>query len=101
MKNNRAVAAAIAALLPFTGAALAQNTPAESVNDELRREIEEQKQRLAVLERKLEIQQEAAAASAPAGTPPAAAPAPAVSDSPTGASGPVDNNELAKGLGIK
>jgi EpsD family peptidyl-prolyl cis-trans isomerase len=42
-----------------------------------------------------------AAASAPAGTPPAAAPAPAASDSPTGASGPVDNNELAKGLGIK
>ena len=68
MKNNRAVAAAIAALLPFTGAALAQNAPAESVNDELRREIEEQKQRLLVLERKLELQQEAAttaAASAP------------------------------------
>jgi phosphate-selective porin OprO/OprP len=64
VKNNRAVAAAIAALLPFTGAALAQNAPAPSINDELRREIEEQKQRLAVLERKLEIQQEAATAAA-------------------------------------
>jgi phosphate-selective porin OprO/OprP len=64
VKNNRAVAAAIAALLPFTGPALAQNAPAPSINDELRREIEEQKQRLAVLERKLEIQQEAATAAA-------------------------------------
>ena len=64
MKNNRAVAAAIAALLPFTGAALAQNAPAASANDELRREIEEQKQRLLVLERKLELQQEAATAAA-------------------------------------
>jgi phosphate-selective porin OprO and OprP len=64
VKNNRAVAAAIAALLPFTGAALAQNAPAASANDELRREIEEQKQRLLVLERKLELQQEAATAAA-------------------------------------
>jgi phosphate-selective porin OprO/OprP len=64
VKINRAVAAAIAALLPFTAAALAQNAPAASVNDDLRREIEEQKQRLAVLERKLEIQQEAATAAA-------------------------------------
>ena len=69
MNNRRAVAAAIAALLPFSGSALGQGVPAaEDQNAELRREVEEQKQRLAVLERKLEIQQEAAttaAASAP------------------------------------
>lgn len=43
------------------------------------------------------------AASAPAATPASAAPAlvPAASDSPTGASGPVDNSALSKGLGIK
>jgi phosphate-selective porin OprO/OprP len=66
VKNNRAVAAAIAALLPFTGAAFAQSAPAQTTdsNAELRREIEEQKQRLAVLERKLEIQAEAATAAA-------------------------------------
>ena len=69
MNKKRAVAAAIAALLPFTGAALAQETaPAGDSNAELRREIDEQKQRLAILERKLEIQDEttkAAAAAAP------------------------------------
>jgi len=70
VNNKRAVALAIAALLPFSGAALAQQAPAQSgdSNAELKQEIDEQKQRLAVLERKLEIQQEAAttaAASAP------------------------------------
>jgi phosphate-selective porin OprO and OprP len=66
--NYRRVAALTTLLLPLTGAAFAQQAPAANSNDELRREIEEQKQRLAVLERKLEIQQEAvttAAASAP------------------------------------
>jgi phosphate-selective porin OprO/OprP len=56
-------AAALLALLPFSAAALAQSAPAGN-DDELRREIEAQKQRLAVLERKLEIQQEAASATA-------------------------------------
>jgi phosphate-selective porin OprO/OprP len=70
VNNKRAVAAAIAALLPFTGTAFAQidAAPSGDVNAELRTEIEEQKKRLAVLERKLELQQEAAttaAASAP------------------------------------
>ena len=66
MNNKRAVALAIAALLPFSGAALAQQAPAQSgdSNAELKQEIDEQKQRLAVLERKLEIQQEAAATAA-------------------------------------
>ncbi len=66
MNNKRAVAAAIAALLPFTGAAFAQSAPATSgdSNADLRREIDDQKQRLAILERKLENQQEAAAAAA-------------------------------------
>lgn len=69
MNKKRAVAAAIAALLPFTGAVLAQEAAGQADgNADLRREVEEQKQRLAVLERKLEIQDEAAktaAASAP------------------------------------
>jgi phosphate-selective porin OprO and OprP len=71
VKIRRAAALApIAALLPFSGAALAQtSTPATGdTNSELRRELEEQKQRLAVLERKLELADEAtkaAAASAP------------------------------------
>ena len=65
MNNRRAVAAAIAALLPFSGAAFGQDAPAaEDQNSDLRREIDDQKQRLAVLERKLEIQQEAAATAA-------------------------------------
>ena len=65
MKIRRAAAgASIAALLPFAGMALAQNAPAGDSNAELRREIEDQKQRLLVLERKLEIQQEAATAAA-------------------------------------
>jgi phosphate-selective porin OprO/OprP len=42
---------------------MAEDAPANS-NDELRREIDEQKQRLLVLERKLENQQEATAAAA-------------------------------------
>ncbi len=69
MNNRRAAAVAIAALLPFSGAAFAQDAAAAGdQNADLRREIDDQKQRLAVLERKLEIQQEAAttaAASAP------------------------------------
>ncbi len=70
MNNRRAAAIASLALLPFSGAALAQQAPGGSgdTNAELKQEIEDQKQRLAVLERKLEIQQEAAttaAASAP------------------------------------
>lgn len=68
MNTRRAAAlASFATLLPISQAALAQQAPADS-NAELRQEIEEQKQRLAVLERKLEIQQEdakAAAAAAP------------------------------------
>ncbi len=66
MNIRRAAAvASIAALLPFAGAALAQDAPATGdSNAELRREIEDQKQRLLVLERKLEIQQEAATAAA-------------------------------------
>jgi phosphate-selective porin OprO/OprP len=65
VKNKRAAAAAIAALLPLTGAALAQTAPTQAGDGaDLRQEIEDQKQRLAILERKLEIQQEAAAAAA-------------------------------------
>jgi phosphate-selective porin OprO and OprP len=61
---RRAVAlASFASLLPFSGGALAQQAPADS-NGDLRQEIEDQKQRLAILERKLEIQQEAATAAA-------------------------------------
>jgi len=68
VNKKRAVAAAIAALLPFTGAALAQEGASQSgdTNSDLRREIDEQKQRLAVLERKLEIQDEAAKTAAAA-----------------------------------
>jgi phosphate-selective porin OprO/OprP len=66
--RRAAVLAPIAALLPFSGAALAQSTgvPADvqEGNAELRREVEEQKQRLAILERKLELQDEAAKAAA-------------------------------------
>jgi phosphate-selective porin OprO/OprP len=71
VKIRRAAALApIAALLPFSGAALAQTSApdANDTNAELRRELDEQKQRLAVLERKLELADEAskaAAASAP------------------------------------
>jgi phosphate-selective porin OprO and OprP len=63
---KRGAALATLALLPFSGAALAQQAAAGNDNDQLRREIEEQKQRLAVLERKLEIQQEAATTAAAA-----------------------------------
>jgi phosphate-selective porin OprO/OprP len=66
VNKKHAVAAAIAALLPLTGAALAQNAPQSDGNADLRQEVEEQKQRLAILERKLEIQQEAAATAAAA-----------------------------------
>jgi phosphate-selective porin OprO and OprP len=62
--KRAAARASIAALLPFAGGALAQNAPASAdVNADLRSEIEEQKQRLAILERKLELQQEAATAA--------------------------------------
>ena len=64
MNNRRAAAAAIAALLPLSGVALGQEATSADHNAELRREIEDQKQRLAVLERKLELQQEAAATAA-------------------------------------
>lgn len=59
MNNRRAAAIAIASLLPLSGVALAQDS-----NTDLRQEIEAQKQRLAVLERKLEINDEAAKAAA-------------------------------------
>src|SRR5688572_12133560 len=69
VNNRRAVAIAIAALLPFSAGAFAQTASAGGdSNADLRQEIEEQKQRLLVLERKLELQQEAvttAAAAAP------------------------------------
>jgi phosphate-selective porin OprO and OprP len=61
--RRAAAVAAFASLLPYCGSAFAQATPSPG-NDELRREIEEQKQRLAILERKLELQQEAAATAA-------------------------------------
>jgi len=66
VNNRRAAAIASIALLPLSGTALAQQTPAGSAdgNTELRQEIEDQKQRLAILERKLELQQEAAATAA-------------------------------------
>ena len=65
MKIRRAAAgASIAALLPFAGVAFAQSATTGDSNAELKREIEEQKQRLAVLERKLEINDEAAKAAA-------------------------------------
>jgi len=59
--KRAALSAAIAALLPFTGSAHAQD--AGNSNEQLRQEIEAQKQRLAVLERKLELQDEAAKAA--------------------------------------
>jgi phosphate-selective porin OprO and OprP len=62
--KRAASSAAIAALLPFSGAALAQDAPDAGSNEQLRRELEEQKQRLAVLERKLELADEAAKAAA-------------------------------------
>jgi phosphate-selective porin OprO and OprP len=65
--RRAAALASLASLLPFSGGALAQQAPADS-NADLRKEIEDQKQRLAILERKLELQQEAttsAAAAAP------------------------------------
>ena len=65
MKIRRAAAGAgIAALLPFAGVAFAQSAPTGDSNAELKREIDDQKQRLAVLERKLEINDEAAKAAA-------------------------------------
>ncbi len=60
--KRAAAAASIAALLPFAGVALAQDAPGGDA--ELRQEIADQKQRLAVLERKLELQDEAAKAAA-------------------------------------
>src|SRR5687768_14688019 len=63
VNNRRAVAIAIAALLPFSGSAFAQTAGGDS-NADLRQEIEDQKQRLLILERKLELQQEAATAAA-------------------------------------
>lgn len=65
MNIRRAAArASIAALLPFAGVALAQTTA--GTDSDLRSEIEEQKQRLLVLERKLELSEEAAKAAASA-----------------------------------
>jgi phosphate-selective porin OprO/OprP len=61
--RRAAALASFASLLPFSGSALAQQAPADS-NADLRSEIEDQKQRLAILERKLENQQEAATAAA-------------------------------------
>jgi phosphate-selective porin OprO and OprP len=63
--RRAATIASLASLLPFAGAAFGQTAPASNdANADIRREIEEQKQRLAILERKLEIQQEAATAAA-------------------------------------
>src|SRR5688572_13539704 len=65
VNNRRAVAIAIAALLPFSAGAFAQTASAGGdSNADLRQEIEDQKQRLLILERKLELQQEAATAAA-------------------------------------
>ena len=61
--RRAAVFASLASLLPFSGGAFAQQAPADS-NADLRQEIEDQKQRLLILERKLEIQQEAVTAAA-------------------------------------
>jgi phosphate-selective porin OprO/OprP len=60
--KRAALGAAIAVWLPITGTA--QDAGGASGNEELRREIDEQKRRLAVLERKLELQDEAAKATA-------------------------------------
>jgi len=66
--RRAAAPAALAVLLPFAGSAIAQTAPASdtspSGNADLRQEIEQQKQRLAILERKLELQDEAAKAAA-------------------------------------
>src|SRR4051812_24742088 len=63
--NYRRAAALTALLLPLAGSALAQDAPSQDgINTDLRHEIDEQKQRLAILERKLELQQEAATAAA-------------------------------------
>jgi phosphate-selective porin OprO/OprP len=59
--RRAAAIASLASLLPFSGGALAQQGDS---NADLRQEVEAQKQRLAVLERKLEIQDEAAKAAA-------------------------------------
>jgi phosphate-selective porin OprO/OprP len=59
-----AVQLAMAALLPSNDANAQSAGAGDDSNAELRREIEDQKQRLAVLERKLEIQDEAAKAAA-------------------------------------
>jgi phosphate-selective porin OprO/OprP len=69
INRRAAVLAPIAALLPFSGAALAQDAPGADRtgadnNAQLRQEVEEQKRRLATLERKLELQEEAARAAA-------------------------------------
>jgi len=63
--RRAAARASIVALLPFAGATLGQAAPESTgdTNADLRREIEDQKQRLLILERKLEIQQEAATAA--------------------------------------
>jgi phosphate-selective porin OprO/OprP len=62
VKIRRAAAGAtLAMLLPFSGVALGQ---AADSNADLRKEVEEQKQRLLILERKLEINDEAAKAAA-------------------------------------
>ena len=63
----RAGLAGVAALMFPLGVALAQtDSPPPSSDSELRREVEEQKQRLLILERKLELQEEAAKESAKA-----------------------------------
>jgi phosphate-selective porin OprO and OprP len=68
--RRAAAGATFAALLPFAGAALAQTAPQSTqstppnADPDLRREIEDQKQRLLILERKLENQQDAATAAA-------------------------------------
>jgi phosphate-selective porin OprO/OprP len=56
-QRRAAARATLAALLPLAA-------PAQTPDADLRREVEEQKQRLAVLERKLELQEEAAKAAA-------------------------------------
>jgi phosphate-selective porin OprO/OprP len=60
--RRAAAGASIAALLPFAGVVHAQSTAGG--NTDLRQEIEDQKQRLLVLERKLELADEAAKAAA-------------------------------------
>lgn len=58
----RASLAGVAALVLPLGVALAQTEGAQSDDAALRQELEEQKQRLLILERKLELQEEAAQA---------------------------------------